>query len=88
MCDTFTVREGGRVVRSYEEEKLLDQFKDEILGVFTVGLKTDSSTISALMGLDALVQTPGLLADDELGYVVHGINEVLTVTQELSNDVR
>lgn len=88
MCDIFTTREGSGITRSYEEEKPLDQFKDEILGVFTVALKADNSASSALMGLDAMVKTPGLLTDDELGYVVHSINEVLTVSQELSNDVR
>ncbi|KAF8489304.1 ARM repeat-containing protein [Gautieria morchelliformis] len=88
LYDVFTAREGSDVTRSYEEEKPLDPFKDEVLGVFTVGLKADSSASSALMGLDALVKLPGLLNHDELGYVVHSINEVLTESTESSNDVR
>jgi DNA repair/transcription protein MET18/MMS19 len=87
LCNVFTPRSSADTARSYEEEKPLDRFKDEILGVFTVGLKTDNSTSSALMGLDAMVKMYGLLANDELGYVVHSINEVLTGSQESSSDI-
>lgn len=85
LCDAFTPREGVDVPRSYEVERPLDCFKDEVLGAFTVGLKTGNSTSSALMGLDAMVKTPGLLTNDELGYVVHNINEVLTDSQGSPN---
>jgi DNA repair/transcription protein MET18/MMS19 len=88
LCDVFAAREGSDATRSYEEERPLDPFKDDVLGVFTVGLKADSSASSALTGLDALVKLPGLLNHDELGYVVHSINEVLTESPESSNDVR
>lgn len=88
LLETFTPREGADTIRSYEEEKPLDPFKDEVLGIFVVGLKIDNSVSSALMGLDALVKTSGVLTDDELGYVVHTINEILTFGQESPHDVR
>ncbi|EMD39279.1 hypothetical protein CERSUDRAFT_82017 [Gelatoporia subvermispora B] len=51
--------------------------KDEVLGVLTVGLKTPSTAPPALDGLKALVTTRGLLSDEEVGFVVHNVNELL-----------
>ncbi|KAI0940934.1 hypothetical protein AcV7_003173 [Taiwanofungus camphoratus] len=55
----------------------LSPFKDEVLGVFTTGLKTPSSAQSALNGLKGMVTTRGLLTDEELGFVVHNVNGLL-----------
>ncbi|KAF8587853.1 ARM repeat-containing protein [Ramaria rubella] len=86
--DLFTSGNKPDVPRTYENERPLDPFKDEVLGVFTVGLKASSSASPALMGLDAMVKIPGLLTNEELGFVVHSVNEVLTARDESSNDVR
>ncbi|KAH9943852.1 ARM repeat-containing protein [Amylocystis lapponica] len=55
----------------------LSPFKDEVLGVLTVGLKTTPSAASALDGLKGMITTAGLLTDEELGFVVHNVNELL-----------
>ena len=56
---------------------ILALYKDEVLGAFTSGLKTGSSSPPALRGLDGLVTTKGLLTDEELGYIVHNVNDLL-----------
>jgi DNA repair/transcription protein MET18/MMS19 len=55
----------------------LMSFKDEVLGVFTVGLKATSSRQPALAGLKAMVNAPTLLEDAELGCIVHNFVDLL-----------
>ena len=55
----------------------LSPYKDEVLGVLTVGLKTPASAYPAIDALKSMVRTPGLLTDEELGFIVHNVNEVL-----------
>ncbi|KAH8075854.1 ARM repeat-containing protein [Cristinia sonorae] len=69
-------------------EVALSPFKDEVLGVFTVGLKTPTTRKHALDGLKGLVTTRGLLSDEELGFIVHNVNEVLTEDGNEDEDVR
>lgn len=69
-------------------EVALSPYKDEVLGVFTVGLKAPSTRKHALEGLKGMVTTRGLLADDELGFVVHNVNEVLSDNGDEDEDVR
>lgn len=64
----------------------LSPYKDEVLGVLTVGLKASSSRLPALMGLKAMVTTKELLSDDELGFIVHNVNEVLQTDPEEEGD--
>ncbi|KZT67370.1 ARM repeat-containing protein [Daedalea quercina L-15889] len=70
-----------------EEDIPLAPYKDEVLGVLTVGLTAGSSAQPALDGLKALVTTRALLADDELGFVVHKVNELLQDGQEENEDI-
>lgn len=56
---------------------MLAPFKDELVGVLTVALKTTPSARPALAGIKGLVETPGLLTDEEIGFVVHSVNEIL-----------
>ncbi|TFY64928.1 hypothetical protein EVJ58_g2311 [Rhodofomes roseus] len=70
-----------------EEDIPLAPYKDEVLGVLTVGLTPGSSVQPALDGLKALVTTRGLLTDEELGFVVHKINELLQDGQEENEDI-
>ncbi|KAH9930313.1 ARM repeat-containing protein [Fomitopsis serialis] len=70
-----------------EEDIPLAPYKDEVLGVLTVGLNAGSSAQPALDGLKALVTTRGLLADEELGFVVHKVNELLQDGQEENEDI-
>jgi DNA repair/transcription protein MET18/MMS19 len=62
-----------------EEERRspLVPYKDEVLGAMSAGLRDVSSRRSALAGIMAMVTTKSLLSDEELGFVVHIVNEVL-----------
>ncbi|GJJ11517.1 hypothetical protein Clacol_005750 [Clathrus columnatus] len=73
--------------RKYTDERVLDEYKDDLIGIFTVGLKTATTILPSLKGLDTLVQIPALLSDEELGFVVHSVNEVLE-TADISSDHR
>ncbi|TRM60732.1 RNAPII transcription regulator C-terminal-domain-containing protein [Schizophyllum amplum] len=55
----------------------LAPYKDEVLGAMTVGLKSPSSRPSALSGITGLVTTPGLITDDEIGFIVHNLSELI-----------
>ncbi|GBE89610.1 MMS19 nucleotide excision repair [Sparassis crispa] len=70
-----------------EGDTPLSPFKDEIIGVLTVGLKTASSSQPALGGLKEMVLTPGLLTDEELGFVVHNVNELLQKEGEEGDEI-
>ncbi|KAI0686671.1 ARM repeat-containing protein [Cytidiella melzeri] len=61
-------------------------YKDEVLGVFTVGLKNAASCVYAISGLKGLALIPGLLTEEELGFVVHSVNEVLTNDETLEDE--
>ena len=71
------------------ETATLAPYKDEVLGVLTVGLKHTSGSVHALDGLKSMASTPRLLSDEELGFIVHSVNDLLSgdVT-EMSEDVR
>ena len=58
-------------------EGSLVSLKDETLGVFVVGLKAFSSRRSALRGLKSMVETEGLITDEELGFIVHSVDDVI-----------
>lgn len=75
-------------VLSTQGDVTLSPYKDEVLGVFTVGLKAASTRTYALEGLKGLVTTRGLLSDEELGFVVHSVNEVLSDNGDEDEDVR
>jgi DNA repair/transcription protein MET18/MMS19 len=55
----------------------LASLKDETLGVFVIGLETFSSRRPAMKGLKSMVETNGLLSGEELGFVVHSVNDVI-----------
>ena len=60
----------------------LASLKDETLGVFVVGLKAFSSRRSTLRGLKAMVETEGLITDEELAFIVHNANDVILDEEE------
>ncbi|RPD59070.1 ARM repeat-containing protein [Lentinus tigrinus ALCF2SS1-7] len=63
----------------------LSSYKDEVVGILTVGLKTPASAYPAIDALKSMVRTPGLLTDEELGFVVHNVNEVLQKDEDESD---
>lgn len=65
----------------------LSPYKDEVLGILTVGLKTPASAYPAIDALKSMVRTHGLLTDEELGFVVHNVNEVLDKDED-ETDIR
>lgn len=68
-----------------EDNVPLSPYKDEVLGILTVGLKTPASAYPAIDALKSMVLTGGLLTDEELGFVVHNVNEVLQKDDEESD---
>jgi DNA repair/transcription protein MET18/MMS19 len=65
---------------------LLMPYKDEVLGVFTVGLNASSTRNAALSGLNAMVATQGLLSNEELAFIVHNVDQVLEGEQDDIDD--
>lgn len=63
-------------------------YKDEVLGVFSVGLNASSTRNAALSGLNALVATQGLLSNEELGFIVHNVDQVLEGEQDDIDDAK
>jgi DNA repair/transcription protein MET18/MMS19 len=66
---------------------LLEAYKDEVLGTLTTGLKSSSAPPS-LDGLRSMILTPGLLNDEEMRYVVHSVNDLLSPSFSLSSTPR
>jgi DNA repair/transcription protein MET18/MMS19 len=56
---------------------VLGQHKDELLGCFTSGIKTSSFKRPALEGYMQLVQLEGFLEEEEVGFVVQTLNELI-----------
>jgi DNA repair/transcription protein MET18/MMS19 len=65
---------------------LLMPYKDEVLGVFIVGLISSSTQNTALSGLNAMVATQDLLSNEELGFIVHKVDQVLEGGQDDIDD--
>lgn len=63
-------------------------YKDDVLGVLTVGLQSASLRAPALAGLKALTSTEGLLSDEEIGFIVHKVDGVIEGSQEEFEDAR
>ena len=61
--------------------------KDALLGLLIVSLKASATRLPALHGLTALVRTPTLIADDELGYIVLEVSELLSKEPDEVEDV-
>lgn len=60
-----------------EAELPLTPYKDEVLGVFSVGLTSATTRGMALAGLKAVASTRGLLSDDELRFIVHNVDQII-----------
>ena len=52
------------------------------MGVLITGLKAQSSLRPAIEGLDGMVTTPALLEDEEIGFVVQKVNDVISSQHE------
>lgn len=66
----------------------LISYKDEVLGVLAVGLKSMSSRRPAIAGLQGMVSTENLLTNEELAFIVHNVNEILNADSDEIDDAR
>ena len=64
------------------EEIFLLPLKDEVLGILVTGLKAQSSLRPAIEGLNGLVTTPDLLDNQEIGFVVQKVNDVISSRED------
>lgn len=48
-----------------------------MLAVFTTGLKSTNCRGASLIGLKALISIKGLLTDEEFGFIVHNVNDIV-----------
>ena len=69
-------------------DSLLMPYKDEVLGAFSLGLDSSSTQNIALSGLNAMVATQDLLSNEELGYIVHKVDQVLEGEQNNIDDAK
>jgi DNA repair/transcription protein MET18/MMS19 len=69
-------------------DSLLMPYKDEVLGAFILGLNSSSSRNAALLGLNAMVATQNLLSNEELGFIVHNVDQVLEGEQHDIDDAK
>lgn len=77
LAELVVAAKGSMLNSIPDQTAPLMPYKDQVLSVFTVGLKATSSYSPALSGLRYMVTTPGLLTDEELGFIVHNVNELL-----------
>lgn len=62
-------------------------YKDEVLGALSSGLKAHNLRLPSLGGLKGLVTTQRLLTDQELGFIVHNINEIIQDHPDQFDDI-
>jgi DNA repair/transcription protein MET18/MMS19 len=77
LSDLVTSASKTKARHRSEFDSALLPFKDEVLSVVIMGLKSSLCRRSALDALQGMVTTNALLTDDELVFIVHNVNEVL-----------
>lgn len=70
------------VIGGASPKPALAPYKDDILAVLVAGLKVPAAYQPALKGLRVIIDIPNLLADEEVGFVVHNANELLRTTRD------
>ncbi|KAF5335990.1 hypothetical protein D9611_006343 [Ephemerocybe angulata] len=68
-------------------DSFLLPYKDEVLGALSSGLKAHNLRLPALTGLKALVTSKGLLSDQELGFIIHHLNEIIQDHRDQFDDI-
>ncbi|TEB36758.1 ARM repeat-containing protein [Coprinellus micaceus] len=68
-------------------ELFLAPYKDEVLGALSSGLKAHNLRLPSLGGLKGLVTTQRLLTDQELGFIVHHIDEIIQDHPDRFDDI-
>ncbi|KAJ2933120.1 hypothetical protein H1R20_g3952, partial [Candolleomyces eurysporus] len=62
-------------------------YKDDVLGALSGGLKAHNLRIASLTGLKGMVTTERLLTDQELGFIVHSVNEIIQDHPDQFDDI-
>ncbi|KAG8974923.1 hypothetical protein FRC05_006600 [Tulasnella sp. 425] len=70
---------------NYTQERILEAHKDQLLGIISSSLKVAETRMAALSGTLHLVQIHGLLTEEELGYLVQHLNELLEPSSDLQD---
>lgn len=73
---------------SESTETPLTPFKDEMLGIVSSALNIPAARDPALACLLGLVSTKNLLSDEELGFIVHNVDELLGEDTEQGEEAR
>ena len=60
-------------------------YKDEILSIVSIGLRSRTSRLPALSLIMGLITATNLLADEELGFIVHIVNETFN-SEKMDHD--
>jgi len=60
-----------------EFDPVLTPYKDEVLGVYIVGLQSTSLRSAALSGLKAMSLSNNLLTDEEHRFIIHKVNDII-----------
>jgi DNA repair/transcription protein MET18/MMS19 len=71
-----------------EAESPLMLYKDDVLGVLSVGLTSATTRNMALAGLKAMTSTRNLLMDEELGFIVHNVDQIIEGNTDEFDDAR
>lgn len=71
-----------------EAESPLTLYKDDVLGVLSVGLTSATTRNMALAGLKAMVSTRNLLLDEELAFIVHNVDQIIEGNTDEFDDAR
>lgn len=82
-----TVADSSKLVPS-EVNLPLSPFKDDVLAIGTFGLKQVESRRSAVAVLKGLVTTTGLCTVEEIGFIVHSLEEYLKPDANSTEDSR
>lgn len=86
LCVVIAAVESNQTffIEDAEIQKELRLYKDDVLGVFVAGIHSDDSREAAIEGLRKLIGIQGVVAEEELTYIVHTITEVLQASAENS----
>ncbi|KAF8967720.1 ARM repeat-containing protein [Flammula alnicola] len=72
--------------KSPEVDPPLMPYKDDVLGVLSVGLTSATTRNMALSGLKAMTAIKLLLSDEELGFIVHNVDQIIEGNQDDFDD--
>jgi DNA repair/transcription protein MET18/MMS19 len=65
----------------------IDSYKDQILAILTVGLKASNTRQPAIRGLSNALDLDDFFTEEELGFIVHSVNEVTFEQQKETEDI-